>query len=283
MESSHRIAPISPPTEKGSFVWMGLLLAVVVGPLFGLVWAWFAHVVEGYVAPLLLFPTLLGIFAGLSAVALARFAQLGHRPTIVLAAVLIAAVAVLGQHGFAYLAAYDSHHAAGVSRQDLSAAVRQMRPSFGEYMIAQAKVGRPLGTGFTARGWLVWLSWAIDALLLIGAAIVVTIPAIRVPYCNRCGTWYRTIRSGKVDSSTMLRLAELLGVEGIGQPRSPRFRLSACHNGCSPTRCELSWEDADNAVEQVQAWLDPNARNQVVMVLDSLKSRSASAPTAAEE
>ena len=69
-----------------------------------------------------------------------------------------------------------------------------------------------------------------------------TIPAVRVPYCNQCRTWYRTVRNGKIDLPTAGRLAELLGVETAGAPRSARYRLSACQGGCGPTRCELSWE-----------------------------------------
>ena len=123
-----------------------------------------------------------------------------------------------------------------------------------------------------AQGWLAWLSWAIDALLEIVGAVAVTIPAMRVPYCNRCGTWYRTIRGGKIDVPTALRLAELLGVDEIGRFRSPRHRLSACQGGCGPTRCELSWEEPDGTVDLVQVWLDAAGRNQVAAILDGLES-----------
>ena len=93
-------------------------------------------------------------------------------------------------------------------------------------------------------------------------AVAVTIPAMCVPYCNRCGTWYRTIRGGKIDVPTALRLAELLGVEEIGHPRSPRFRLSACQGGCGPTRCELSWEEPDGAVDLVHVGSTPRAETK---------------------
>ena len=87
------IQPPPSPAEKGDFTWHGLLLAILVAPLFGLVWAWVAEVAQFYVAPIILFPIVLGVLAGLSVVGLVRFAQIGHRPTIVLAAVLAAAVA----------------------------------------------------------------------------------------------------------------------------------------------------------------------------------------------
>ena len=100
------IQPPPSPAEKGNFTWQGLLLAIVAAPLFGLVWAWVAEVAQFYVAPIILFPVVLGALAGLSIVGLVRFAQIGHRPTIVLAAVLAAAVAGTAQHYFGYLAAY---------------------------------------------------------------------------------------------------------------------------------------------------------------------------------
>jgi len=207
-------------------------------------------------------------------VGLVRFAQIGHRPTILLAAVLAAAVTAAGQHYLNYLAAYHWRHPAvdaGLAPgQDLSALVREMAPSFGEYMQAQAQRGRLLLSGYVARNWVAWLSWAIDALLVVAAAVAVTIPATRVPYCNRCGSWYRTIRSGRIDVLTARRLAELVGVQEINHPRSARYRLSCCQGGCGPTRLELSWEEAHGAVDLARLWLDPAARNQVATILDGL-------------
>src|SRR5664280_170247 len=144
MERPRNASPlILPPAEEGRFTWNGLLLAILVAPLFGLIWAWVGEVVQSYFAPMVLFPLLLGVFAGLSIVGLVRFAQVGHRPTILLAAVLCGVVTALGQHYFSYLAAYyGSQPSIGTSTatgQDLSALVRDMmRPSFGEYLEAQA-------------------------------------------------------------------------------------------------------------------------------------------------
>jgi hypothetical protein len=285
MESAEKpIRTLPSPAAEGCFSWTGLLLAILVAPLFGLVWAWVAEVAQSYFAPIILFPILLGILAGLSIVGLVRFTQLGHRPTILLAVVLTAAVASAGQHYFGYLAAY-SHTGSSVPTStatgpDLSLLFQQMRPSFGEYICAQARRGRPLLGGYVAQGWLAWLTWAIDGLLGVAGAVAVTIPAVRVPYCNRCRTWYRTIRGGKIDVSTVLRLAELAGVDEIGRPRSPRYRLSACQNGCGPTRCELSWEEPDGTVDFVQVWLDAAGRNQVAAILDGLKHEDYEASSA---
>jgi hypothetical protein len=275
MESPEKAIQLAAaPAERGRFSWIGLIATVGAAGVFGVVWAYVAEVAQSYYAPLILFPILLGVFAGLSIVGWVRFARVGHRPTILLAAVLTAVVAAVGQHGFGYLAAYDGTRSSiqtdGANGQDMSALIRQMRPGFGKYMQAEANHGRPLLAGYKAQGWVAWLSWAADALLMAAAAVVVSLPALRVSYCNRCGSWYRTIRSGKIDQPTALRLAEQFGVEEIEHLHSPRYRLSACLGGCSPTRCELSWEDAHGAVELVQVWLDPAGRNQVATILDGL-------------
>jgi hypothetical protein len=275
MDCSEKAIPLAtPPANQGRFTWFGLILAAVAAGGFGVVWAYAAEVAQAYFAPWILFPILLGVFAGMSIVGWVRFARIGHRPTILMAAALTAVVAAVGQHGFGYLAAYDetrrSIQTDEKNGQDMSALVDQMRPGFGKYMQAEASRGRPLLAGYTAQGWVAWLSWAVDGLLMAAAAVVVVLPALRAPYCNRCGSWYRTIRSGKIDRPTALCLAERIGVEEVEHLHSPRYRLSACLGGCGPTRCELSWEDAQGTVDLVQVWLDPAGRNHVATILDGL-------------
>jgi hypothetical protein len=266
--------PDASPVPGGDFSRKGICLALAVGPLAGLIWAWAAEGVQSYAAPLILFPILVGVFAGLTIVGLARFAQIGHRPTIVLAAVLAALVAVAGQHFFRYVSDYWRPAAPaadlGAGGQDLSALAHKMAPGFGEYLAAQADRGRPLLGQYVAKGWAAWLTWAIDALLTLAAAVAVTIPAFRVPYCNRCRTWYRTVRNGRIDAPTARRLAQTCGVDEIAGLHSPRYRLSCCHAGCGPTYCELSWEEPGGAVDLVRVWLDAERRNQVVAILDEL-------------
>jgi hypothetical protein len=284
------------PPGRFSFSFGGFCFSVVVGPVVGLLWAWIAQEAQSYAAPFLLFPILVGVFAGLTIVGAARFAQMGHRPTIVLSVVFAAAVAVVGQHGISYLY-FLSHYsnARGVNAKgdspvfaetkkgtvpspttggavgsDLSGLACQLAPNFGEYLRGQADRGRPLFGRYVAKGWVAWLSWAIDAILTLAAAVAVTIPAFRVPYCNRCRSWYRTVRNGKIDVPTAQRVAEACGVDEIAGLRSPRYRLSCCHAGCGPTYCELSWEEPSGAVDLVRLWLDAERRNQVTAILDEL-------------
>ena len=223
MQDPKPFNPVQPPAVgPARFTWPGLWLAVLAAPVVGLVWARIGQVVQSYFAPAVLFPVLVGVFTGLTVVGLVRLARIGHRPTILLAAALAAAVAAAGQHGFSCLA---------------------------------------------------WLSWAIDALLLVAAAAAVTIPAVRVPYCNQCRSWYRTVRNGKIDLPTAGRLAGLLEVEPPERPRSARYRLSACQGGCGPSRCELSWEHG-GGVDLVRTWLDVQKRNEVAAILDGLANEN---------
>ncbi|MEN6450910.1 MAG: hypothetical protein ABFC96_10495 [Thermoguttaceae bacterium] len=270
-------SPQPPEVQPGPFVWRGLWLAVVVAPAVGLIWARVGQVVQPHFAPLILFPILLGVLTGVTLIGVVRLTRMGHRPTILVSAVLAAAVAAAGQHYCGYVSRYYWQAPpviASGTGDDLKALsqqlLRQTAPSFGQYLRAQAdKGGRPLPWGYVAKGWIVWLSWAVDALLLVAGAVAVTVPAACVPYCSRCRSWYRAVRNGKIDLATADRLANLIDAEPPAHPRSARYRLSACQGGCGPTRCELSWEHADG-VDLARTWLDAQKRNEVAAVLDGL-------------
>ncbi len=284
MQDAEPLNPAQPFAPKPArFTWPGLCLAVLAAPVVGLVWARIGQVVQSYFAPVVLFPILVGVFTGLTVVGLVRLLRLGHRPTILLAAVLAAAVAAAGEHCFSYLSRYywqrptiaagekggGTIFPADSSDPFFGELARDMAPGFGRYLRVQAERGRPLPGGCLAKGWAAWFSWAIDALLLAAGAVAVTLPAVRVPYCNQCRTWYRTVRNGKINLPTAGRLAGLLDVEPPERPRSARYRLSACQGGCGPSRCELSWEHG-GGVDLVRTWLDAQKRNEVTAVLDGL-------------
>jgi hypothetical protein len=278
MQDAEPLNPAQPPSiQPARFTCPGLWLTVLAAPVVGLVWARIGQVVQSYFAPAVLFPILVGVFTGLTVVGLVRLARIGHRPTVLLAAALAAAVAAGGQHCFSYLSRYYWQSPAIATDpavgKDLTATgpalAREMAPGFGRYLHAQAAKGRPLPLGYHAKGWAAWLSWAIEAMLVVAAAVAVTIPAARVPYCNQCRSWYRTVRNGKIDLPTAGRLARLLDVEPPERPRSARYRLSACQGGCGPSRCELSWEHGGR-VDLVRTWLDAQKRNEVAAVLDGL-------------
>jgi len=144
--------------------------------------------------------------------------------------------------------------------------------SLADYLQAQAQVGRDMNIhGYVARGWVAWLSWAVDGLLVLAAALAMVVPAVRMPYCSRCQTWYRVIRSGRIDARTAGRLVELAEVRPGGQPTSARYRLLNCHAGCGPTGFQLSWQESGGSTFSVQAWLDAECRDRVMKLLDEAR------------
>ncbi len=267
-----------PPTLKRQWSWYGLAVGGLGGLMIGVLWAWWAEVGQGYMAPVILFPLLIGAGTGITVVALARIAQIGHRPTIVASVVLAACVAAIGQHYVTYLDSYYWHRGRALqglpAGQDWSAAIDCLIPSFPQYVQTQVRLGRPSLLGYPAPAWVVWLSWAVDAVLTMAAAVAVTIPAMRTPYCDRCRTWYRVTRNGKIDVPAAEQLARLAGVVLPPQTRSRRYRLLNCHGGCSATCCELSWEDAHGRLSVVQFWLDAAGRSQVAAALDEVASET---------
>ena len=204
----------------------------------------------------MIFPLLVGVVVGAAMVGLMRVLQVGHRPTILLGTAVAVAVTVLGQHYLGYLVAYHWP----------SAALRVLRP-FGEFLQQQADRGRPLGGELVARGWLAWTSWAVDGLLVLLAAMVTLAPALRQPYCNRCRSWYRTVRAGRVNVPAARQMAQYTGLPAMDQPKRARYRLACCHSGCGLTRLELSWEGMEGGI-LTGAWLDSELRNRVNQLLD---------------
>jgi hypothetical protein len=245
MDSKEAIQSLDSLSVRGGrFSWRGLSYAVIGGVFTGVAWAWIAYVWQSYANPVVIFPLLLGVLIGLTVIGWTRFLQLGHRPTIVAMAVLAALTAFFGKDYF--LGLWDR------SWGPASASISN------PFVIFWNELSQKLGWG------------VVDGLLTLAAAILVIIPAIRVPYCDRCRTWFRTVRNGKIDVATAQRLAKTCGVEGTENFHSPRYRLSCCHGGCSPTCCELTWENTSGQVELARVWLDGEKRNQVATVLDEL-------------
>ena len=204
-------SPQGPPLQGGSLSWPRLVLALVFGPFAGLIWARAGQMAESYFGPMIFFSVVVGVLAGLTVVALVRFTQTGNRATILLAAVLAGGFAAVGQHYFRYLYQDEVRPVAAVAaRPGPSAApARPVTPSlcFSDYLVRQARLGRLLWGRHVARGAAAWLAWLVEGLLMVAAAVAVTLPAMRVPYCDRCRTWYQTSRSGKLDLPRAQRLA----------------------------------------------------------------------------
>jgi hypothetical protein len=215
--------------------------------------------------PILFFPILVGVGLGAILVAIMRFGQIGHVPTVVLGSILGASVVVVGQHYLLFRADLARQEqrladAKAIFGDELTTGL----PGFLEHLGHKADEGRRFfGTGPT-----VWLSWALDAVLLLVASVVVTATAARQPYCERCRSWYRTIRAGRLRSASARQLALLAAIEVPEDLRSLRFRLLSCTGGCSPTGFELFWEQRRGGAVSRLVWLDADSRDRVVRALD---------------
>jgi len=271
----------SGPVGGGRFSWWSYVLSLPACLVLGVLVAWAASVAEEKFAPLIVFPLLVGVGLGALAVGLMRLGQVGNRPTVLLGAVLAAGVTVVGQHYVRYRAErarverqVEEFRRAHLAYPKLTEGHEPSPPAdVVSYLQAQARIGREMKMrGYVARGWVAWLTWAIDGLLVLAATLAMVVPAMRQPFCNRCRSWYRVTRSGRADAQTAGRLAELADVRLEDLPSSARYRLLDCHGGCGPTEFVLSWQPPRTAAFSVRAWLEPPRRNRVVQVLDETKA-----------
>jgi len=258
-----------------AFCMRRLAVALPAAAVVGLVLARAAAEVEPHFAPWLLFPVLVGLVLGATLVALVRIIEIGNRFTAVLMAVVAAFAAVGGQHYLAYREACQvaRQQAAEVQKAQklasLFAAGRAPEPpdSLWEFLRWEAARGRTIGALVARDAW-VWLSWGLDAALLLGAALGLVLPALRQPYCDHCRSWYRTTRGGSLSGETSQELLAVLGLPVPEDLRSAQYRLVACRGGCGATGFEMRPDAASRPCRPIRVWLDVDRRNQVLQVLD---------------
>jgi hypothetical protein len=241
--------------------------------------AWLAVVVAGQFAPLVIFPILVGLVLGVTLVGLARLTQVGNRPTVVWGAILASAVAVVGQHYGCYRGDGElvRNQAESFRRAEskypglVLGTAPQPAGSLLEYLRRQADEGRPLLAGYVARGPAAWASWTADGLLVLAAALLVVLPAVRQPYCSRCGSWFRTTRRGRIDAGSARRLEGVLKIELLDEIASFDYRLVSCSAGCDRTGFEVSWVGESGKPASARVWLRADQRHQVSQTLDAPK------------
>ncbi|MFZ5830737.1 MAG: hypothetical protein ACOY3P_11650 [Planctomycetota bacterium] len=262
----------------GRFSWLHLLLGAPVAVLIGAAVAYVA--VEAQVelgfAPLLIFPLLTGLVLGGLLFLAMRISQAGHWFTVVGLAILAAAVAALGQHILIHRHVVARAQEFELARQAFADEDRLGLPpaELAGFLRQQARLGRALAPGVRVHGGWVWLTWAVEAGILAAAAIGMVWLALRQPYCDRCRSWYRTIRSGKVDAATAQQAAAAIG-QSIESPNSAvRYRMRSCRSGCSSARLELFWEKVDGAAGELDVWLDAAQRNCVMHALDGTEENT---------
>jgi hypothetical protein len=237
--------------------------------------AWVAATIEQVRAPVLLFSLLVGIVLGATLAGAIRLGQVGNRPTILLGTVLAALIAVLGQHYIGYREACQrarqdrrTYDLARLAFHDAVLGETPVPPSsFVDFLRWRAARGFAI-LGFKARGAVVWLIWTLDGLVVLGAALGVVVPALRKPYCDRCRSWFGTVRRGRIGKATARELAAVIEADLPEPLASARYRLFTCRGGCGPTGLDLEWQDAAGHPAAARAWLGAERRNRVAQTLD---------------
>lgn len=247
-------------------------LAWLVGCLLlGVAAAASAVAVQRIFAPVGLFPILAGVVLGGVLVVLMRAGHVGHRPTLVGGAALAVAVTVVGQHFLSYRQAVRAA-TAGQAAWIVALFPEHAPPkTFAEFLRQEARRGRPVGR-LTASGLWAWFTWGLDALLLAIPAVVLVVVSARLPYCDRCGTWFRTIRAVRLEPR---RAAALVALVGLASPQGPyrlRVRMIDCTGGCGPAGLACAWSDVPPDTPQASTpgylWLDRAGRARVQAILD---------------
>jgi hypothetical protein len=269
--TSYGVAPAAPARFSAQGFAVFLALSLVLGTLIGGA----AAVVQTYFAPLLLFPLLVGGFLGAVLIGLMRWSDVAHRPSVLCGALLAALVCTVAAHYVSYTMAQrrrppedDKLALARAVFADDAARLAEPR-NFFDYLRREAQKGRPLTAQFTARGPLAWLSWGVDAVLILSAALALVVSALGLPYCQRCRTWYRTTRGGRLPLAAARELAGMAPLELPPRAVATRYRLVSCEAGCGPTGLELVWRVPKEGTTMATIWLEPAQRNRVQTILDA--------------
>ncbi len=248
--------------------------------------AWVAVLAERHIAPWLLFPTFLGFVIGAFCVILVRFFQLGHRPAAWWGVILSSLVLIGGQHHFHFRVRQQEDAARWNADRELRGRVEVVFPQevakrfpppprhLGNYLRDEARRGRPLMRGLVAHGWQVWLSWLVDAGLVLAGAWLGARPLLSRPYCRDCASWYRTTRAGRLGEARLAELSQLVRV-AIPAPSGPgHYRQRNCRSGCGPAQLTISWHGAKAAPVAVRpgrsvTWVEAQERRAVGELLDA--------------
>jgi len=143
-----------------------------------LVVAWASLLVEPYFALWLVFPALVGAALGAGLAWLARFCRLADLKLLVAGTLTAGMLCVAMQHWFAYrqvLEQFRQREAALLAKAPLAGALalagEQPPANVWQFLREDAAAGRVLVGGWRAQGVACWLSWGLDAMLVLVAAL----------------------------------------------------------------------------------------------------------------
>lgn len=218
---------------RSALAWLAAAAAIALGLGF------LAAVVQEHFAPLWLFPVLQGIALGAGLVLALRATQFGGRRLAITVAAGAAALMFAAQ----FYGSYRRYAAAVEAKapQGFALPHERLRPpqDMVDYLRQQARAGRPLLAGITARGGWVWATWAFDVALAAGTAALAVRWGFRRPYCQQCHKWYRPVGEGHLSRKAAGSVAQLTGVDLPQQ--NGQYRLWACPTAGHGTVLEVAW------------------------------------------
>lgn len=211
--------------------------------------AWVAARAERVAAPLVVFPVALGLVLGGLLSLAAWLCRAPHYRAAVGIAVFAGLLTAVAHHAWSYREAKvrarhmqimveaEAARQAGPKGQAAVLGVGELlveQPkNLWEFLQSEARRGRPLW-GWRARGVWAWLWWGIDALLVAAAAGWGVSRFATLPFCDRCGSWYRTVRAGQLAPAAQAGIVARLGLDPMGFAGSARVRIMSCMGGCGP-------------------------------------------------
>jgi hypothetical protein len=215
--SSEQPLTTAPPAGRPEFSGTKALFFLPAAAVAGMLVGGAASVAQSWFAPLFFFPLLVGVVLGAVLVALLRTTHTAHRATLILGVLLAMASVAVTQHYVSYRVWINRLNARPNAQLAQAAFADQLPQSFPQFLRWEASRGRPLMGGYVARGVWAWASWAADAVLVLLGGLAIVLPALGLPYCRQCQTWYRTTRSGRLRQPFAQRLAEMFQISsGVG-------------------------------------------------------------------
>jgi hypothetical protein len=241
---------------------------------------WLSVAVEPYFSPILLGPVLLGALLGSALAWLQRFWNAPPSRVSLGLVVIIALLAVAGQHVRHYQLARDAQ----IEDEAKLKAAQQSLPEFaaGQELGAPPTFrrflsrGRPYWGG-NLRGPAAWIAWGVDGALVILTATIASRFWLRsTRFCAECQSWFKPTREGRLEAAGVRELADEISTTVPKDVGAGRYRLLQCRSGCGDAELRLSWTVTGKhqpSALTATCRLDSAGRQRVGALLDRLACR----------
>jgi hypothetical protein len=240
-QASGRVSPRLLPSFAGA-----------VAAAVGLGWAYQAFTGSGYVFLNIVVYALFVVGVLALVVAAGRLGHVRSRGLAAITGLAIGGAALAAAYVFDWRALADRLGEEGLA--------------FGDFLDRRVAIGwtfgaRAAGEAGTLTGGWVWLVWIVEALGVLGPAVVFA--AGFGPYCERCGRWMeatRLRRTGGLDVAAAAAVARATTVDELVRPLAPAVPPGPFTLDYTAHRCAGCAVDAYLTITQAQALPRPPPR-----------------------